>query len=132
MTDLFGHTDRYYKQERINRVQLVPDREFYRDLLRVTYDAGPRGVPMRQLMNIGITRRWWQDTCAKHFGEKMRAAWSFGLIVVNEKPGTKGGTAMKRIVHPAYFRIEFDDSRVQRNWDQLIATLPLIHTGEIE
>ncbi len=130
MADLFGDDQDAYWQERLNRRQLLPDREFYRELLAFTLNAGPMGVTMRALVNEGIKNGWWQDTASKHFGEKMRAAWAFGLVVVNEAPGISGGTGDKRVIHPSYFTITFERPFMQRRWDALMETLPLMLKGD--
>ncbi len=104
------------------RHQLLEDKAFYPLLLEATYKAGPKGLPMRELILLGKKNGWWQDTADKHFGEKMRAAWAYGLLVVPEYPGDHG-TKQKRIVHPAYFTITFQSNWLAESWAKLLDAL---------
>jgi len=107
---------------RMNRKQLMEDKAFYTELLREVYNAGPMGLPMRTLIARGKNAGWWQDTVDKHFGEKMRAAWAYGLVVVPDYPGSDG-TDGKRIVHPAFFTVKFEKPWLQDNWNRLLVAL---------
>lgn len=109
-------------QVRMLRDQLLSDRAFAIEICRAVYEAGPDGMPMRELINTGIERKWWQDTVQKHFGEKMRCAWAYGLIVVPDRPGDQT-TSGKRIVHPAHFDIQFQSDRLRRSWELLKSAL---------
>lgn len=111
-----------YEQTRQMRHPLMEDRAFRTELLRAAYEAGPRGIRMDLLMALGIERGWWQDTVGKHFGEKMRAAWSFGLIVVTEFPGSTD-TRTQRVIHPLYAEVKFKDAMANNWWDRIIKAL---------
>ena len=135
MTDLFD-TGKLpyrpaYEQKRMNRHQIMKDREFYQELLRAVYEAGPNGLPMKVLIKMGIRHGWWLDTADKHFGEKMRAAWSYGLLVVPEFPGAMG-TENKRVIHPAYFDVTFQSGYIQNAWSKLLVALKSLNFMRIE
>lgn len=111
-----------FEQTRQMRHQLMQDRAFRDELLRAVYEAGPRGIRMSKLMDLGIERGWWQDTVGKHFGEKMRAAWSFGLIVVTEFPGSTD-SSVHHVVHPLYASVTFEDPMVNNWWIRIATAL---------
>lgn len=109
-------------QSRNMRDPIMSDRAFAPLLCGLVYEAGPHGILMRQLIDEGINRGWWQDTADKHFGEKMRCAWAYGLIVVPDKPGDQTPRG-KRVIHPAFFEIRFQSGQAQRSWTFLVDAL---------
>ena len=82
------------------------------------YEAAQGSLPMSTLVAVGIENGWWQDTVEKHFGEKMRLLWVYGIIVVPERPG-ETGVKGKRLVHPDFFEVTFHEPRLNRLWGEL-------------
>jgi hypothetical protein len=107
-----------YEQLRDNRTQVAADRTFHDYVLARIYRAGPNGLSMTKLLDDGIRDGWWQDTARKHWGEKMRALWPYGLIVLPTVPGAKGIKGF-RIYHPAWFDAQFRTREAQRRWEDI-------------
>ena len=127
MEDLFSNSrlpdgGQPYPEERINRKPMMKDRGFYLPALQMIYEGGARGLPMPVLAREGITKEWWQDTVDKHFGEKMRMLWAFGVLTSNDYPGTSGIQHV-RLIFPSFARIQYMSSWAQENHDRL---MPLI------
>jgi len=107
-----------YDESRVSRRQLLDDRAFYNHALRYIYEAGDRGVSMEKLARHGIQCGWWQDTVGKHWGEKMRMLWAYGVITVPVYPGV---TTIRhiRVIHPHFASVTFDNKTIQKDQQRL-------------
>jgi hypothetical protein len=83
-----------------NTRQLLPNREYIEPMLDHIRRAGPKGILLKELMDYGIARRWWQADVQKHAGEKLgRPFWDYGVIV---PPNNRVGLRGKRAIHPDF------------------------------
>jgi len=98
-----------YVETRISRKQLVDDNVWRPMVVQHVYDCGSAGTTLDRLLAAGVTKKWWQDTASKHFGEKMRVAFSTGLIFVPVYPGVSTLRHI-RLVHPAFVSVTFQNT----------------------
>lgn len=103
-----------FLETRLSRKQLVDDNAWRKFVVHHVYDCGPKGTTLSKLLAVGVDQEWWQDTAAKHFGEKMRVAFSTGLVFVPSYPGV---STLRHItvVHPAFVLVTFQNDILERD-----------------
>ncbi len=113
-----------YEETRLNTRPVIPDHLWKPLALREIYGAGSAGILLRTLQRRGINRPhpepdWWQPTSLKHFGEKMRLAFSTGIVFVAAHPGITT-LAHIRVVYPCFCIVRFDNEVLQRQHDKTV------------
>lgn len=103
-----------FVETRLSRKQLIDDNAWRPLVVQHVYDCGSGGTTLERLLDAGVKREWWQDTVAKHFGEKMRVTFSTGLIFVPAYPGVSTLRHI-RLVHPAFVLVEFKNAVLERD-----------------
>lgn len=101
-----------YEQTRMMTKQLMEDRAFYDPCLRLIYEAGPQGMTMEKLARLGRERKWWQKTVGKHWGEKMRMLWAYGVLTVPELVGNNKLRHI-RMIHPYFCTLAFHNPVIE-------------------
>ena len=121
--DLFSHSRREdggekFLETRLNTKPLMEDNQWRPLVVQYVYDQGYAGVKLSKLLHHGVEREWWQPRAAKHFGEKMRVAFSTGLICV---PVFAGVSKLHHIVvvHPAFITLTCDHPVLQADIDRM-------------
>jgi len=106
-----------FVETRVSRKQYMEDNAWRPLVVQYIYERGSRGVTLEILLNHGVEREWWQDTAAKHFGEKMRVAFGTGLIYIPIFPTV---TKLKHIIvlHPAFADIKLHNPVLQDDIDR--------------
>jgi len=103
-----------FLETRLSRKQLVDDNVWRPMVVQHVYDCGSAGTTLDRLLAAGVAKSWWQDTASKHFGEKMRVAFSTGLIFVPVYPGVSTLRHI-RLVHPAFVSVAFQNTVLERD-----------------
>lgn len=111
-----------YQQPRKNTKQYVDDKAFYPWVFQLVHESGPAGMTMGDLARYGKFRKWWQKDVRKHWGEKMRLIWCYGLVTVNfDLEGSNIENV--RLVSPLYVKMIFEDADNQWRHNTLLRKL---------
>ena len=109
-----------YPENRVSRRQMMDDNAWRPLVVQLVYERGTAGISLEALLSEGVERGWWQDTAAKHFGEKMRVAFSTGLIFIPTYPGV-GKLRHVRVVHPEFVDVSFRNRVLQKDFERVKA-----------